>query len=163
MIQQQEFTRNNKAYTANRGDETLTVDNAAPHELTGQEVKNGPAEMLIKFDPMTGKPLSIHTTWHEIQLTNTGLPIAGMVRPMPMLTNERDMEDFTRLFGPKILTFMLNGFVRAILGHNYQPLIDATGNRILDESYDTTAEPTFNYSTHNADGTEINSASDIVA
>jgi hypothetical protein len=162
MIQTQTFTRGNKQYTANYGTDAagnfqLWIDETDLHESTQQPVRHIPEKIEIDFEQAEGKGLlnGIRTTWKKVLVGNSGKPIPGTGGPAPMRTNKTDLADFAAMFGDAFQKFMVNGLVRSKFGHNYQPLFDAAGAVIPDTSYDTTAAPTNNYQTHNADGTAI--------
>lgn len=165
MIKQETFTRGGKQYTANFGTDAagnfqLWIDEADLHETTGQPVRHIPELINVVFDQSGGKGTltTIRTSWRKVLLGNSGRPIPGTGGQESMVTNKTDMADFASMFGAPFQKFMANGLIRSILGHNTQPLFDQTGARIPDASYDTTQEPSNNYSTHNADGTPIESS-----
>jgi hypothetical protein len=162
MINSQIFTRGNKQYTANWGTDEggrfqLWIDEADLHESTQQPVRHIPEQIGIDFDITQGKGSlsSIRTRWKKVLISNSGVPIAGTGGPEGMSTNKTDLTGFASIFGDAFQKFMVNGLVRSIFGHNYQPLFDAQGGVIPDTSYDTTLAPTNDYQTHNADGTAI--------
>lgn len=164
MIEQEIFTRGGKQYTANYGTDAdgnyqLWIDETNLHESTQQPVRHVPEMINISFSDTTGNGTlsGINTTWKKVLIGNSGVPIPGTGGVQMMQTNKTDKVNFSAMFGDVFQKFVANGLIRALFGHNYQPLFDGAGARIPDTAYDTTVAPTNNYQTHNADGTEINS------
>lgn len=163
MIQQEIHIRENKQYTLNHGTNEegksqIWVDVTDVHASTGQPIRFSPKNIFIDTDDpeCKGTLLAIKTVWKQVLVGNSGQPIPDTESKKPPLTsNKIDTQDFDAMFGDAIRKFMANGFVRKILGHNYQRLFDAAGARIPDANYDTTLPPTNDYQTHDIDGTPI--------
>lgn len=162
MINTLQFTRGSKQKTANVGlNETgktrCYIEEAELHPVMGQAIRKFPKRIIIDFDETegVGEATSIQTIWRDALISTTGKPIPGTGGEKKMWSNEKDKDAFFQAFSQALIN-IVNGEIRSIEGHNRQPLFDAVGNRIPDSVYDTTAAPTFDYSTHNADGTPIN-------
>lgn len=164
MINQEQYTRNSIVKTAVYGiDEALKkaplyIEHADADTFSGQPVRSVWREMKIEADE-TGNPIRIITYWEAQQFTPTGLISWTFTKSMDVETNSKDMWDFIQMFctrdgiKPTMQQFILNGHVRCIEGHNYEPLFNADGS--VNTTADTLSAPTNSYQTHNADGTAI--------
>jgi hypothetical protein len=65
--------------------------------------------------------------------------------------NHPDMIEFSASLGLMKVGPMFNGFVRAILGHDDQPLFAGDGTKIDETTIDTTLAPDNTYYTHQAE------------
>ena len=159
MIRNENFRRGGKLKTAvvgltTEGKTRCYIDHADPHPI-GQKVRRFPKRLIIEFDESegVGEAISIQTVWREALLSTTGKPIPGTGSERTMWSNENDRNGFFQAF-QSVLFSIINGEERAIEGFNYHPVFSETGTKLPDPL--DTVEPTYNYLTHNADGTPIN-------
>jgi hypothetical protein len=157
MITEDRFTRNNKAYTALTG----IAEGKAPncfipddvHERTQQPYKLVLESINISCDiHQQGQPVSMVATWAQIHYDNAGNVIASYTHKEPHTLTPEEVQEFTQGFLPMLQPSIYNGAIRGgksehgiLLGHNTQPLFDATGARIADSAYDTTSAPDYGY------------------
>jgi hypothetical protein len=158
MIAQEQFTRNNKSYTARFGkDETtgeriMEVIPADRDNFTGQDLK-----LIFKslhVERSRQGRWSITTEWYRDEHTPTGLLSPSFSRIITHVTKPEEVQLFLDNFMPQTTGSILNGVVRGgsnegdgFLGHNTQPLFGADGLRVPDTSYDTTLAPSYDYHT----------------
>jgi hypothetical protein len=157
MITEERFTRNNKGYIALKGIEEGKAPNAiipdSVHDRTQQPYELVLGGISISCDiHQKGQPVSMVATWAQVHYDNAGNVIASYTHKEPHTLTPEEVQEFTQGFLPMLQPSIYNGAIRGgksehgiLLGHNTQPLFDATGQRIADESYDTSQAPDYGY------------------
>lgn len=139
----------------------------------GKAIEVGKTERLIKLGnssktelPREARPIFIgiwldensqakrvETRWNNYDVSPAGERVVEDLSIMT--TNKKDLPYFDAALSPILNTALINGYVRAILGFNYQPVYGANGDQIADTAYNTQAPASGDYLEYGADGTAI--------